>query len=81
MHHELYRGFYSLGGLNYTGGIIMFIGVLLVGVIIYLLVRNNKVNNVFSNSNSSESILKERLASGDITVEEYENIIEKIKKH
>ncbi len=79
MHHALYRGLYTLGGLNYTGGIIMFIGILLAAVIIYLLVRNNKSKLTFGSSDDSVSILKERLANGEISAEEYDSILNKIK--
>jgi len=79
MYHSLYRGVYTLGGFNYLGGIIMFIGIILAAVIIYLLIKNSKSKITFNNSDSSASILKERLANGDITPEEYDNILNKIK--
>ncbi len=80
MYHELYRGILHFGGYSYIGGIVMLIGIILVGLLIFLLVKNNKSNISFANTNNSESILKERLAKGDISEDDFDRLIKKLKK-
>lgn len=55
----------------------MFVGLLLVALIVYLIVKNNNTNFSFNNA---ESILKERLAKGEISEEEYDKLINKTRK-
>ena len=68
-------GCFGLGG----GFGMMFFGILIVGLIIYLLFKGtNRQNNTITSSNDSNAnaleIAKSRLAKGEITSEEYENI-------
>jgi len=76
-----FNGFDGFGGFNWIGGAIMFVGVLLVGLIIYLLVRNNRNNvaRIFQNTSSARNILDERLANGEIDVTAYDELSKKIK--
>ncbi|MEX1377517.1 MAG: SHOCT domain-containing protein [Eubacteriales bacterium] len=55
----------------------MFLGLLVVVLVVYLLVKNTKPS---LNSDNSESILKERLAKGEINEEEYDSLIKKVRK-
>lgn len=67
----------------------MLIGVILVGVIIYLLVKKDHQSgnrNQADGGNDSgfgnqtpEEILKERLAKGEIDEETFENLMKKVK--
>ncbi len=71
-------GCFGLGG----GFGMMFLGILIVGLIIYLLFKgiNNNQNDTITSSNKGSTnanaleIAKTRLAKGEITAEEYENI-------
>ena len=77
MWYGFCRNAFSIGRFHHLGGIYMFLGLLLVVLIVYLIVRNGKPNTALNNS---ESILKERLARGEISEEEYDNLIKKLKK-
>lgn len=55
----------------------LIIGVALVAAVVFLIIRNKKLKK---NNDSSENILKERLAKGEINAEEYENLKTALKK-
>ena len=88
--YEFCRGImgrYGMGGFSWFGGIAMLVGVVLVGVVIYLLVSNrqrqgNANANVNTNANaeSALTILKERLAKGEIDEETYDSLLKKLNK-
>ncbi len=80
MWYGFCRDAFSISRFHYMPGgwLTMFIGIALVAVIVYLLVRNSKAKTAVSDS--SEAILKERLAKGDINEEEYTNLLKKLKK-
>lgn len=79
-----YGAYGCLGGLGGGFGM-MFFGIIIVGVIIYLLLRGQDNNTkTFANGNTSTSdsaieIAKTRLAKGEITSDEYENIKNNLK--
>lgn len=77
MWYGFCRNIFSFSKFNYLGGIYMFVGLLLVALIVYLIVKNNNTNLSFNNA---ESILKERLAKGEISEEEYDKLINKTRK-
>ena len=77
MWYGFCRNAFSFGRFHYMGGLYMLIGLLLVALVIYLLVKNNKSG---LSLNNSETILKERLAKGEINEEEYDSLIKKVKK-
>ncbi|CAM3823402.1 MULTISPECIES: SHOCT domain-containing protein [Mesobacillus] len=64
------------------GPIGWFIGLLLVGFLIYLLLKNKKGPDQPNRSDSSEAMeqLKMRLAKGEIGVEEYQKMKETLLK-
>ena len=69
----------------------MLIGIVLVGVIIYLLVRNNRhaergnqdgygnTSGFDSRTADPEQILKERLAKGEIDEETFDSLMKKLR--
>ncbi|KXG44973.1 hypothetical protein U473_01955 [Tepidibacillus decaturensis] len=72
-------GFGAFGGCGLGGGFgMMFLGLIVIGVIIYLLVKGNQngttVRNVTATNSDALEIAKSRLAKGEITTEEFENI-------
>lgn len=74
-------GGFSGGCLGLGGGFgMMFIGILVIGLIIYLVLKGQNNQNGISSNNTSSSnanaldIAKNRLAKGEITAEEFENI-------
>ncbi len=92
--YEFCRGIvgrYGIGGFSWFGGIAMLIGVVLVGVIVYLLVSNRQRlsntnantganTNTSTNTDSAQTILKERLAKGEIDEETYDSLLKKLNK-
>jgi putative membrane protein len=59
----------------------MLIGVLLIGVVIYVLIDQQNKNVNYTNAVQHRDpieIAKVKLAKGDITTEEYENVIKVI---
>ena len=80
-------GAFNSGCFGLGGGLgMMFFGILIVGLLIYLLFKGtNNQNNAISSSNHSNvndnalEIAKSRLAKGEITTEEYENIKKTLK--
>lgn len=73
------RGLYDIRGINWTGGGLMFLGIIIIGIIVYLLLRDNNKNKNLSSSNAQD-ILKERLAKGEIDEAMYESLLNKINK-
>ena len=73
-------GAFNLSRFHYIpgGGLTLLIGIVLAAIIVYLLIRNGKSKSAASES--AEAILKERLAKGDITEEEYSKLLKKLKK-
>ncbi|TCS84596.1 SHOCT domain-containing protein [Tepidibacillus fermentans] len=72
-------GFGYIGGCGIGGGFgMMFFGLIIIGLIIYFIVKgqNNHHQYVQKSVPNSEAleIAKIRLAKGEITTEEYENI-------
>ncbi len=66
-----------LGDVSYGGVIMMFFGVILVGLVVYLLVRGN--GQLFSSTRQERNgepleILKKRFAEGTISEEEFNRI-------
>ena len=90
--YEFCRGIvgrYGIGGFSWFGGIAMLVGVVLVGVIVYLLVSNrqrlgntnaNTGASANTNAESAQAILKERLAKGEIDEETYDSLLKKLNK-
>ena len=81
--YEFCRGIfggYGINGFNWFGGVAMLIGVILVGVVIYLLVSNNNRHTTNRSTTDAQDILKERLAKGEIDEETYESLLKKIQK-
>lgn len=74
------RGLYGSRGFNWTGGGLMFLGVIIIGIIIYLLIKDNSNKNKNLSSSNAQNILKERLAKGEIDEATYENLLNKINK-
>lgn len=76
----LYRGLYGGYGMNtfgWIGGIAMLIGVVLIGVVIYLLASSpRRTANRYAAD--AVNVLKERLAKGEIDEETYERLLKKI---
>ena len=70
-------GRYGLSGLNWIGGIAMLIGLVLVGIVIYLLVHNSR-NTASGHTSDAPDILKERLARGEIDEDTYERLLKKV---
>lgn len=70
-------GGYGMAGTWWMGGIAMFVGVILVGVVIYLLVNNNR-HTSGRHTSEAQDILKERLAKGEIDEETYERLLKKV---
>lgn len=70
-------GGYGFGETWWIGGIAMFIGLILIGVVIYLLVSNTRRTGSGRASEAAD-ILKERLAKGEIDEETYERLLKKI---
>ena len=77
MWYGFCRGIFNIGKFNYLGGVYMFIGLLIVALVVYLIVKNNNSNFSFNNA---ESILKERLAKGEISEEEFDKLLKKTRK-
>lgn len=76
MNPMMMRGAAGMGAFP-MGIAPLIIGLALIGVIVFLIIRNSKLKK---NSNSSENILQERLAKGEINPEEYENLKAVLKK-
>ena len=70
---------YGAYGNWWIGGIAMLIGVILIGVVIYLLVNNSRHTGSKQSSDALD-ILKERLAKGEIDEETYEQLLKKISR-
>ena len=68
----------GIGSFGWIGGIAMFIGFLLIGVLIYLLARNGFQGNNNSAA-TAQDVLKQRLAKGEIDETTYESLLNKIK--
>ncbi|MBN2880104.1 MAG: hypothetical protein JXN65_10810 [Clostridia bacterium] len=71
------RNFFDMARLHYTGGWLFFIGILVVALAAYLVIRSSKRSASFT---ASEVLLKERLIKGEISAEEYEKLLGLIKK-
>lgn len=56
----------------------MFLGIIIIGIIVYLLVRDNSYKNKNLSSSNAQNILKERLAKGEIDEATYESLLNKI---
>ena len=80
MWYGFCRDAFNISRFHYIPGgwLTLLIGAVLAGIIIYLLIRNGKSKSAVSES--TEAILKGRLAKGDINEEEYENLLKKLKK-
>ncbi len=78
--YEFCRSLFGAGGYGigtgWTGGLIMFFGLILLGVIIYFIVKSSHANRYVSNA---QTILDERLARGEIDEDTYQNLSKKIK--
>lgn len=84
------RGYGMYGGYGLFGGIGQLLLLLVVGVVIYMLIKRsrgshsmNMNSNSFSQQNSSDDAIelaKLRYARGEINLEEYQNIINTINK-
>lgn len=72
-------GGYGWSEMWWIGGIAMFIGLILIGVVIYLLVSNSR-RSAGGNISEAADILKERLAKGEIDEDTYEQLLKKINK-
>jgi uncharacterized membrane protein len=74
------RSLFGLGGYGigtgWIGGLIMFVGLILIGVIIYFIVKSSHTNRFVSNA---QTILDERLAKGEIDEDTYQNLSKKIR--
>ena len=60
--------------LPYGGMIMMFIGIILIGLVVYLLLRGNGQISTYSRQGNIEDpleILKQRFAQGSISEEEF----------
>lgn len=77
MGYGFCRNFFIFDRFHYLGGVYMFVGLLLLALVVYLIFKNNNTNFSFNNA---ESILKERLAKGEISEEEYDKLIKKTRK-
>ncbi|MFV9510186.1 SHOCT domain-containing protein [Tepidibacillus sp. LV47] len=71
-------GSYGMGG----GSGMMFFGILIIGLIIYFLLKGQNVNGYVASQTASSTealeIAKSRLAKGEITTEEFETIKENL---
>jgi uncharacterized membrane protein len=63
-------------GMGWTGGLIMFLGLILLGVIIYFIAKGSHASRYVSNA---QTILDERLARGEIDEDTYQNLSKKIR--
>lgn len=82
MWYSVCRNLYRINNFNWIGGGVMFLGLIAVGIIIYLLFRN-KNYKVFQSANetfSAQEILKQRLAKGEIDEDTYNNLKDKISR-
>ena len=71
--------FFGFGIMFILGGIVSVVLVILVLYFIFKVLFEND-NNIFpSNSYKAEQILKERLARGEISEDEYNNLMRKIR--
>ena len=70
-------GINGLYGIHWMGGIAVLIGLVLIGVVIYLLV-NNRRYTASGHTSDAPDILKERLAKGEIDEETYERLLKKV---
>lgn len=68
-----YFGGYGMGG----GSLMMLLIVLVIGVLLYVAFNQNRKKSQ-SGSNEALDVAKGRLARGEITTEEYEQIKEKL---
>ncbi len=76
----LYRGLYGGYGMTtfgWIGGLAMLIGVVLIGVVIYLLASSPR-HTANRYAVDAVNILKERLAKGEIDEETYERLLKTI---
>lgn len=64
-------------GFPFGGIAPLIIGLVLIGTIVFLIIRNSKLKK---KNDSSAVILKERLAKGEINPEEYDNLKAVLKK-
>jgi uncharacterized membrane protein len=78
-----YNGFCGFGGGGIFGGFIMILVWVLLGVGIYLLVKNFKGGSSQDYRKNLKETLTEKFIAGEITKEEYEEkmaVIERLKK-
>lgn len=67
------RGFMNMSSNMWTGWIIPTILLLLIGISVYMIIRNNKEDKSHRNSPALDR-LNERYASGEVSEEEYKSI-------
>lgn len=77
MHFGI-RAFGPFSWFPFGGVIMMFIGLLLIGIVLYLLLRHNGVSDSSYRSGKGDSltpleILQQRFAEGAISEEEYKS--------
>lgn len=80
MWYGFCRNLFGVNGFNWIGGVIMFLGLIAVGVIVYLILKN-KDSKIFHSANekaSPQDILKQRLAKGEINEDTYNRLLKKI---
>lgn len=80
MFHTGWYGWPGYGGWGifpYGGWIMGALLLLLIGLVLYLTLRNRHTTK---ESPSSQEILKRRLARGEISKEEYRELIEELKE-
>lgn len=77
-------GVYSTNSFGYGGGWMMMggmflLGIVLIGLLVIGFIVMQKYWKPQTNQNNAIEILKTRLASGEITEEEYERLKQKVK--
>ena len=69
--------------LPYGGMIMMFLGIIFIGLVVYLLLRGNGQISTYSQKGNSEDpleILKQRFAQGSISEEEFMRMKNELNK-
>lgn len=69
-----FNGYGYGNGFGIGGYVMMFLGLVVIGLIIYFLVKGQNQNQNRPQTYDALEIAKARLAKGEITPEEYENI-------
>jgi len=78
--YEFCRSLFGTGGYGlgagWTGRLIMFLGLILLGVVIYFIVKSSHSSRYASNA---QTILDERLARGEIDEDTYQELSKMIR--